>query len=323
MDWPDLKLILDKMAVETELITPNVKGQILIPCPLAPWLHSSGTDRNPSLSIKVGVVPSVFKCFSCGESGKLWSLVDSFASFIDNDDLKRLALAILNDDKPDMLSELSRATKGMTEWIIPYDDPVLTLTEEIMDYERFPFLASSSIAYDYVSKFREVASGTIDEYDIRYDPRSQRIVFPVRDRHGKLQGAVGRNIEGSVRYHNYFGIETSKCLGGLHCLHDFPGLIIAEGFFDILHPWKWAVEKEYDIICMFHADMSPTQAEVISGLDRKVVIIYDNDEAGDAGWTKAKRLLGGTYGVNRVIPPKGVDLGSMTYDQFQECIAIA
>jgi hypothetical protein len=47
-------------------------------CPLAPWLHSGGRDRNPSFGVvvpkEIGNTPS-FHCFSCSSSGKLPKLL--------------------------------------------------------------------------------------------------------------------------------------------------------------------------------------------------------------------------------------------------------
>lgn len=46
-------------------------------CPLAPWKHENGTDRNPSFGIHAaddGKVP-MYNCFSCGSSGTLYRLL--------------------------------------------------------------------------------------------------------------------------------------------------------------------------------------------------------------------------------------------------------
>jgi hypothetical protein len=55
-------------------------GWVRCSCPLAPWLHSGGRDRNPSFGIivpkEIGKTPS-FNCFACSSSGKLPRLLHS------------------------------------------------------------------------------------------------------------------------------------------------------------------------------------------------------------------------------------------------------
>ena len=109
-------------------------------------------------------------------------------------------------------------------------------------------------------------------------------------------------------------------MGGLHRVsRERLGLIIVEGFFDILNAALWAHEFDYDIICTFHADVSKEQAGIISALNKNIVIAYDHDEAGEKGFERAyDKLSSYSYGLRRLLPNIGEDVGSMSKETFMD-----
>lgn len=59
---------------------PNIqkdtaRGWVRASCPLAPWKHKNGQDRNPSFAIKISEKAPWFHCFSCDSQGMLPKLV--------------------------------------------------------------------------------------------------------------------------------------------------------------------------------------------------------------------------------------------------------
>lgn len=314
MKWDELERILHKMDVETEGVKPNSKNQVLIPCPLAPWFHDSGDDSHPSLSIKVNTAPSLFKCFACKESGKIWSLVESFAGLVKSDELKKLALKLIDSDEPSLDLMLEQAAEGIEEWVYPVEEEkVFNISEAVLRTERFPEVEKCPEAVAYL-KNRSIHYFVAKLYDLRYDPSMERIVFPVRDSSNKLTGAVGRTIvDDPKRYHNYFGFEASKNLGGIHYLIDRPNIIVVEGFFDLLN-MKYHAGGFADIVCVFKSELSPIQIDLLLRIDKTIYIGFDNDSAGNKGYTKARSHLSRyTYGVKRMLPPPDRDFGGI-YD---------
>ena len=156
-------------------------------------------------------------------------------------------------------------------------------------------------------------------FDIRHDPRQNRVVFPVRDKDEKLVGAVGRTtINDSKRYYNYFNMQAGKTLGGIHLMRGYPRLLLVEGFFDLLNCYNWCDKIQCDVVCTWRAEASLEQINLILSLDKTVFVAYDLDRAGQAGWYKVKRLLERrTYGLSRLKVPEGVDVGAMTKSQFE------
>jgi len=205
----------------------------------------------------------------------------------------------------------------MDSWEAPSVTPVHTLGEKLIDPKNFPYAMSKRRTCEYLIK-RKISGEALDRYDIRYHEPQDRVVFPVRNREQELLGAVGRIIgDGMPKYYNYFEFEASRTVGGIHCLTDVPGIIIVEGFFDILNTCNWANSQGYDVVCTWKAEMSLAQAEQILSLDRNIVIGFDRDEPGNRGWRKASKLLSGaTYGLTRLLLPTGKDAGDVGKPEF-------
>lgn len=319
MKIEELKDVLRHLKVETEMLKPYQNGQLQIPCPLAPWFHQSKKDAHPSLSIKPGdeLHWTVWKCWTCKEAGKLWQLFDSYGELGNDEEVKKLSLYLLEHDKPSLSMRFKTMQDGFDDWIKPPKPAEIKLDESILD--NFEYLVESPRAMRYVTG-RGIEEDVAIKFDLRYDPRQQRIVCPVRDREGGIVGAVGRTIvDDPRRYYNYFNMQAGKTLGGLHLLRGYPRLLIVEGFFDLLNCYNWCDDIHCDAVCTWRAETSLDQINLILLLDKTVFVCYDLDRAGESGWRKVRKLLEGrTYGVRRLKMPDNVDVGAMTEKQFQE-----
>lgn len=119
----------------------------------------------------------MFKCFACGERGKFADLVDSYAELSDNDELRELALQLLESDKPSLLSTLAALRPDLDDWVhdVAAEKP-RALNPELMSYDRFPEVSAYVRAYDYLTHTREMDPDLIGRFDLRYDPRQNRVV---------------------------------------------------------------------------------------------------------------------------------------------------
>jgi len=318
MEWTELKLILNQIGVNTEHLYPN-GDHVQIPCPLAPWFHKKRTDHHPSLSIKFGEPPTLWKCFSCGEGGKLWSLVDSVATLGERSDLNALADNLTVSDEPSLGTRLASAMSGIDSWSLPtVKTQVRVLQPTVLD--NFRFIRPGSDPHRYVVD--RVPESRIDEFQLKYDLHKDRVVFPIFNQAHQLLGAVGRTLASDPRkYYNYFGVETGKCLGGADKFTDRPRLFIVEGYFDLLRCWEWAAERDADVACTFKAEISPEQAELILGLDKTVSVWYDNDVAGNRGWDKAEKTIGKyLIGLKRARLPEDKDVGALSERHFKHLV---
>ena len=275
MKWKEVQAILEHIGVSTEGVVPTSKGQVSVSCPLAPWTHKSDVDEHPSLSVNVSKTPSVFHCFACGESGKLWSLVDTYATFKKDPVLQRYALSILVHDEPTLGMKLSDAVDGMEHWVPEYiPSRATSLDKSILTW---PSWIDDEYSCRYVIA-RGIWGRVADRYDLRV--AHERVIFPVYDLNGGLVGAVGRSVAPEIvepKYYNYFGFEVGSCLGGLqHVRKETSAILVVEGFFDLLNCHEWCHDR-MDVVCTFGASMSAVQADLLLSLNKSLYIKYNNN----------------------------------------------
>lgn len=318
MDWINLSLVLEKLGVDTDVHTPYREGQINVPCPLAHWTHQNGTDTRASLTIRYNEAPTLFKCFTCQNSGTLAQLVGKVASRTGRDDLLELSSQIKSHDKVGLRDVIEKASVGIDDWVkIPDRVQSVALNREAI--RAFQPALMAQPARDYLYGRNITDERAIELFDLRYDAVQNRLVCPVWSKDNDLVGAVGRRIDNrEPRYFNYFNFESGKALGGINLISDNPRLIICEGFFDAVNCYGWADSLGADVVCTWKAELSKYQANQILVLDKSVSVWYDGDLAGDNGWKKAQRLLGKyTYGLRRAVLPKGKDLGELSSPEFR------
>ena len=192
MKLTDLLKTLSLIGVDEGDVVVRRDGQLQIPCPLAKWFHESGTDRNPSLSIKYGEdTVTLFKCFACHERGKLWQLVDSYAHLKKSEELQKLADILFAQDKPGLKSKLRVACTDLKEWVRKPEYVRLRIDKDAL--RGFVSVAGIPSVCDYLNA-RGVSEAVRVKFNLLYDGRRDRIVFPVYDKDNILRGAVGRYL---------------------------------------------------------------------------------------------------------------------------------
>lgn len=317
MTFNDLMLVLSRLGVDTDSVSSSRPNQVLIPCVLAKWMHKSGSDSHPSLSIRYGDPKewTVFKCFACKEQGRLWQLVDSYGHLSEDDEIKKIGLQLLESDKPSLATRLAGIAETFDEWFTFTDEgETRVLHEDIL--ERFIPAYENERAKSYL-EHRKVSADDCTKFDLRYDPRSDRVLFPVRTEKNELVGAVGRLLgDGEPRYWNYLGFPAGNTLGGLHRVSGCPTVIVVEGFFDLLRCHSWAAEVGADVVCTWRAELSKVQAGILSGLDKNIQCWYDQDDAGRKGFSVMQKHLAGTYGLKRATWSGKDDVGDMSHEKF-------
>lgn len=290
----DLETSLSKITTYKEF-----SGGFLCRCPFAPKTHPKKCDRSPSLVIYTD--SNFFQCYSCGQKGRINELFTQLAVLI-----------------PSKIHEDLAFLWGESLWHIrsklmerPLKEKVY-LDEQIL--EHFPEINQAGTSY---LLGRGVDKAAIREYDIRYDPRSNRVVFPVRDYTGKLLGMVGRNIEKKEHF-KYF-VSTTQVLGGENKLR-FDRIAIVEGFIDLLKAWPWATDLGIDIACCWTAQLSHDHVKRLAMLDKYVYLMLDQDGAGNKGAREFAKVYPGLS--TRLVwdhkNEKGevADVGDMTEEQF-------
>lgn len=286
------------------------KGWVEVPCPLAPWRHSKGTDSNPSFGIRVGVQSvAQVHCFSCAYSGDLIDLVMELRHLSEKDSRYDFKLAM-------QIAETVEEEAGLE--LAFYDDkakqgppPVYYFPESWLD--TFPSCLKAEDGLLYCQS-RSVPKWVIKELDLRYDPLQRRVCFPVRDFAGDLVGFHGRAIDkdNPLTYRMY----TYPQKGG----HNNPQFWFGEHLLDLDKP-VLAVESVFDharAYEVYRNTACPLTAEINKDkVDRMrdvlcMITMLDGDKAGRRGAAKLRKgLEPHTHCININIPDD-LDPGKMS-----------
>lgn len=299
-----LKTFLHDLNVDLDYVTYDGEFEFQCPCPLAPWTHERGTDNKPSLSISIESDPPLYYCFACKSKGRLTTLLKQYAE---------ASGKILHSKRYfsqyASLRPRTKIKKVFKEMPLP-----TSLLENFFDYREF------ETAVQYLES-RSIDLLVADEYQLKYDPDRDMIVFPIFNQQENFMGAVGRSISGEKRYHNYFNAKLAATLGGINKLKEPKRIFIVEGFFDLLSCAPWVTKYSGGVVCTWKSDLSDGQAALLSSFDAVMCCAYDADKAGDRGW-KSIRTFYGTLAGNlcrRIIFPDGQDVNDLCEEEFDEC----
>ena len=284
---------------KTKLVDGRSGQWLMFPCPLASVTHSKGTDRNPSFGVSLGT-QSFFHCFTCGYKGRFRSLLGIISDFFGLDLSTKITLA----------DKLDRETVESILFKKQDTHERLILSEKALIW---PSATTSLEAMEYLAS-RRINAETAKFWDLRFDEKNHNIVFPVRT--VGLNGAVGRNVH-QKRYHNYFGMETSDCLGGYDKLSDNRKLILVEGFFDMVNIFPIVRKFGYDVVCSFTAKCSNVHKELILNTDKLLFVGYDQDAAGEKGYKEIQKS-GMFRSLSRIRWKQDKDFGSFTEQELVE-----
>ena len=130
-----------------------------------------------------------------------------------------------------------------------------------------------------------ITQATADKFNLSHDKEFLHI--PVKDEEGKLLFVKSRNLkeDGGPKYKNSAG--SHAVLFNLHAVRDMPNIVLCEGEIDCIRLTQGGIPSVSSTggSDTFNADW------VDNFKDKKVWIVYDNDEAGKKGIRKVLSLI--------------------------------
>ena len=158
------------------------------------------------------------------------------------------------------------------------------------------------------------------EADRHYDRFRGRIMFPIRDRRGKVIGFGGRVLaDGEPKYMN--SPETAvfhkgRALYGLFEAHQTPGrhdeIIVVEGYLDVISLAQHGIEP---VVATLGTATSAEHVRQLTRRYKRVVFCFDGDRAGRAAaWRALETALpyaGGEVELGFLLLPEGEDPDSL------------
>lgn len=266
-------------------------------CPLAPFLHSSGKDTNPSFGIKEAIGGAHYHCFTC-TSGTPETLVQTLEMYLkeqpqykDRFDLES-ARHILENQALNVykLPDFEAVHQGHQflewgTWILDKFPSAMNATRAL-DY-----LTNEKPAPDEVRQPHHGRGLTIEEviyWDFRYDPTRDMVVVPFYDHYGKFAGMRGRSITGGLHHDYTFNHVNNTQLVFLNeqCFQNDEPVVVVEGQFDVA-----VTHRVYkNVVGNLTARMSAEKIKKLSTLD-SVILMLDQDDTGKRATEKIATLL--------------------------------
>ncbi len=283
-----MNILLD---VQSQLTNGKLKDiidggeDIRITCPF----HNDGREKTASCFVRKD--DGLFHCFGCGEKGGIGKLIASCM----NIPYKDAEAWLINKYGSDISSEVIS--------LEPIKLNEIELDNDLIDESILSTLES----YHPYMKQRKISDEIIKKYELKYDPKDQSIVFPVRNELGQLVGLTRRSV-------NYKRFELWKFRNKpVYLLYDIlrnniRHVVVCESQINCLYLWSLGIPA----IALFG-----TGTKYQYDLLKKSCILYytlcfDGDDAGRKGAERFKQNMKGVF-IDEVELPEGKDIND--YDE--------
>lgn len=236
------------------------------------------TDHTPSFYVHK--LEFICNCFGCGKAGPVERLAAEYTGTTVREAENQLDLKL--KDKIDARRSSKKQNRGPKtypeSWLAPWKNK----------------------AHKYILN-RGFNLGTLQQAETVFDHSLQRQVFPIRNRDGRLVGAVGRSTrEEQPKWFFYWKCDKGQCLyippGSRSRQSNGPSidgrskepLIIVEGVLDVL----WLHQHGYENSAAFiGTKFTKAQTDEIKDITDEVIICLDNDDSGRLASEKLYKAL--------------------------------
>lgn len=243
--------------------------------------------KTESLSVK----EDYWHCFGCGKSGDIISFQMEFYKQNFMEAVRSLAkLAEIDFNGEIELSKIDPWIKAMKSLSLPQpftiDSPTIS-ENAIIQWQQYQHrnIKTEGWLNETVQTFQ--IGYCVDPYDFEF---YDRIVFPIRDADGKLVGVAGRNTDDNneqrKKYRFNKGFTKTNYLYNLDLalpeIRKSRQLILTEGYHEIWRSWEAGIRNIVSIMGC-HLDNDGIQKRLIMKYSRDIILVLDNDEAGQKG----------------------------------------
>lgn len=273
---------------------------VFVTCPV----HKDGKENKPSCSIYSGDNDSlygVFNCFTCNSSGPLWRFIgDCF----DKDD---------NFGKKWLIDRFAMEVYGINN--IPQVKKI-DLTQNKKTYLDESILSGYDSYCEYLNK-RHLSKEICERFNVKYDPYTRSIIFPVYNVNNKLEFLTRRSIDSKK-----FIIDKDASKSTIYLLNEvvkggYQTVCVCESQINALTCWQYG----YPAIALFGAATPKESMDTINKYSvLRYILLYDNDDAGKHGVSKFKKYIRKDVLVDEVVMPLGKDVNDLSKEELDKLI---
>jgi hypothetical protein len=373
MDLRKIEHILRSLGAKTEV----AHGKVRCSCLLAPWTHPRGRDQKPSMVILKGRFGDpIYSCLGCHERGSLRDLLCFLwmktgistirhIEVLDGESetvpegvnpavrqVRRRVSAVSFDDVQRKAIErrLREGSEDGKPWFNPESIKKAEAVKELPWAEYEPFVGSiPRYALD-----RGLTVETCKEWELGHDKKMKRLLFPMRDRKGRLVAVSGRiyiddcprcrldyitiedgvnpltgktvykevcpscNREPPPKYLHSKGFIRNLHLYGEHRVQDGRECVyVVEGHLDALLLWQWGYRP---VVALLGSYPGESQIEKLVSYYERLIVVPDGDAAGDEMAENIKAGIAWRIPVAVRRPPDKEDPGSLGRDGCRDLL---
>lgn len=301
-------------------------------------------DHSPSMSVSPD--KQIYKCFVCGATGNVFNFVENFLGISFLEAVKIVADAvgenfILRESREDAANKKYYDIMNLSALL--YQNNLRTqagaearkylidrgLNDEIIKdfgiglalpdaHQLYRLLSSKNIPKADLDTLGLVADGETGPYDLFRN----RIMFPLKSPTGKVNGFSGRiyNTDSQAKYMNTRETIIFKKRENLYNYHlaapaakQEKFIVICEGFMDAIRIYSVGIKN---VVATMGTALAKEQIQLLKKLAVKVIIVMDNDAAGElatAGLGKSLIAESIDVGIVRLTGKKDPDEYILTY----------
>lgn len=260
-------------------------------------------ESRPSFSMNLE--EGVWICRHGGETGDMIGLVARLVGLT-----RREAIQWISDTPVPTASSIDVLEKlyktGKTE------EPVTNIRDWVERYDALNELIMSEYWFE-----RGFTERTMLHFGVRYDHVDNSIIIPIRDENANVTGFIKRFVpplHDKKKYDYPLGMKRT-----LFPLDRWEGdeVILVEGGLDAL----WLHQHGHiEALAVLGSSVTDEQAKWIKKNVSRVILLFDNDEAGKEGSAKAAKKLRGLTTLVATIPDGAKDIQDLTEPTISEVI---
>lgn len=237
------------------------------------------SEKTASLAVQSD--DNFFHCFGCGRSGNIYTWIQLTEHLTFDQAVQKVA-NITNSDVNDYIESESMSFYKLLNRL---NNKKRTMVERTI----------LNIDTDYNQKYKNeipqewldegISAETMKKYEIRIDPYSNRIVYPVRDANFQMIGVKGRTRFkdykelGIMKYMNYNKLKILDYFTGMmqaaDSIKETGEIIIVEGLKSVMKLDQWGF---HNVVSAETSTLNEYQIELLIKMQVKnVVIAFDKD----------------------------------------------
>lgn len=266
---------------------------ILVTCPE----HKKGKENHPSCSIYIGDNPKKdfghYHCFSCGSGG-------SFIQFV------ALCFGYSEDRAKTWL--LNRFGKLLDSKPVFNLEPIDLTQEESKEFD-LSVLNAFEDYHPYMLK-RKLSLDVCREFNVKYDPKTNSLVFLVCEPNDKPVFLTRRNVD-KKQFIIASGVEKPVYLLNEINKRNIKEVLVCESQINALYAWSLG----YPAIALFGTGTSYQYQQLNNSAIRHYILCLDGDAAGEKGIERFKKNIRKDVFVDSIQMAPGKDLNDLSQEE--------